>query len=73
MRSLSLKRGLKIYLLLQSMADDTIIICTPDELLRMHSRGEVGETGFCITLEALFEVLCECYGVNPHWNPTDVY
>jgi hypothetical protein len=55
------------------MADDTIIICTPDELLRMHSRGEVGETGFCITLEALFEVLCECYGVNPHWNPTDVY
>jgi hypothetical protein len=39
----------------------------------MHSRDEVGETGTCITLEGLFQVLCEYYGVSPHWSPTDVY
>ena len=55
------------------MSNDPIIICTPDELTAMHRRGEVGDTGFCISLEALFEVLCEHYGVNPYWCPNDVY
>lgn len=55
------------------MTDDTIIICTPDELVAMHSRGEVADTGFCITLEALFEVLCEFYGTSSLWKPNDVY
>lgn len=55
------------------MTDETIIICTPEELVAMHARGEVGETGLCIKLDALFEVLCEHYGTDPHWSPNDVY
>jgi hypothetical protein len=53
--------------------DDTIIICTPDEMRTMHERGEISSSGQVITLPILFEVLCEHYGVNPHWSPNDVY
>lgn len=55
------------------MTDETIVICTKDELLAMHERGEVGETGLCIDMKSLFEVLCDYYGTNPHWSPNDVY
>lgn len=53
--------------------DDKIIICTKEELLAMHERGEVGSEGSVIDLQVLFDVLCEHYGVNPHWEPNDVY
>jgi hypothetical protein len=57
-----------------SMDDtETLIICTKEELLAMHKRGEIEGEGFVITTEALFEVLAEYYGVNPHWQPNDVY
>lgn len=53
--------------------EDTIIIATPDELLSMYDRGELKETGHCITLNELFEFLCDHYGVQSHWSPNDVY
>ena len=53
--------------------DETIIICTKDELIAMHERGEIKGDGYVITTEGLFDVLCEYYGVNPHWEPNDVY
>jgi hypothetical protein len=52
---------------------DTIIICTPDEMIAMHERGEISSSGQVITLPILFEFLCDYYGVNPHWSPNDVY
>lgn len=52
---------------------ETLIICTKEELQAMHQRGEIGDEGFVITTEKLFEVLAEYYGVNPHWQPNDVY
>jgi hypothetical protein len=52
---------------------ETLIICTKEELVAMHKRGEIEGEGFVITTEALFEVLAEYYGVNPHWSPNDVY
>jgi hypothetical protein len=53
--------------------DETIIICTKDELIAMHKRGEIEGDGYVITTEDLFDVLCDYYGVNPHWEPNDVY
>ena len=53
--------------------DETIIICTKDELIAMHERGEIEGDGYVITTQGLFDVLCEYYGVNPHWEPNDVY
>lgn len=50
-----------------------IIICTKDELLAMHQRGEISDEGQVIDLQDLFEILCEYYGVNPNWEPNDVY
>ena len=56
------------------MADsDTIVICTKDELIAMHERGEISGDGYAITMQGLFEVLCEHYGVDSHWQPNDVY
>ena len=52
---------------------DTIIICTKDELLAMHERGEIDGDGYVITMETLFEVLCEHYNVSPKWQLNDVY
>lgn len=52
---------------------DTVIVCTPDELIDMHKRGEISSDGAVITLPILFELLCEYYGVDPHWQPNDVY
>ena len=53
--------------------DDSIIICTESELIAMHSRGEIGPNGYVLEMKDLFEVICEHYGVNPHWQPNDVY
>lgn len=53
--------------------DDTIIICTPDEMIAMHERGEISSSGRVITLSVLFETLCDYYGVDSHWQPNDVY
>ena len=53
--------------------DDTIIICTKDELIAMHERGEIGDDGYAITMQGLFEVLCEYYQVDPSWQSNDVY
>jgi len=53
--------------------DETIVICTKEELIVMHERGEIEGGGYVITTENLFDVLCEYYGVNPHWEPNDVY
>ena len=39
----------------------------------MHERGEIEGDGYVITTQGLFDVLCEHYGVNPHWEPNDVY
>ena len=55
------------------MDTETIIICTKDELVAMHQRGEVEGDGYVITTEALFEVLCDYYGTDSHWQPNDVY
>jgi len=52
---------------------DIIILCTKDELVAMAERGEIADRGNVLDLHALFEVLCEHYGVNPHWEPNDVY
>jgi hypothetical protein len=52
---------------------DTIIICTPDEMITMHERGEISSLGQVITLPILFEFLCDYYGVDSHWQPNDVY
>lgn len=52
---------------------ETLIICTKEELLAMQQRGEIEGEDFVITTEKLFEVLAEYYGVNPHWQPNDVY
>lgn len=52
---------------------DPIILCTKDEMLAMHQRGEIASEGHVLDLQTLFEVLCEYYGVNPHWEPNDVY
>lgn len=52
---------------------DTIIICTKDELLAMHERGEIDGDGYVITMEGLFEVLCDYYNVDPKWQSSDVY
>jgi hypothetical protein len=52
---------------------DTIIVCTPDELIAMHERDEISSSGQVITLPILFEFLCDYYGVNPHWSPNDAY
>jgi|LakMenEpi13Sep09_1017268.scaffolds.fasta_scaffold14451_2 hypothetical protein len=52
---------------------DTIIICTTEEMLAMHERGEISDQGGVITLSILFEFLCDYYGVDPHWQPNDVY
>ena len=53
--------------------NDTIILCTKEEMIAMHERGEIPDEGHVVTVEVLFEVLCEHYGVNPHWEPNDVY
>lgn len=52
---------------------DIIILCTKDELVAMAERGEIASEGNVLDLQALFDVLCEHYGVNPHWEPNDVY
>jgi hypothetical protein len=52
---------------------DTIIICTPEEMIAMHERGEISSSGQVITLPILFEVLCDYYGVDSRWQPNDVY
>lgn len=53
------------------MAD--IVVCTKEELLAMHKAGEIEGDGYVIPMHALFEVLCEYYGVDSHWQPNDVY
>lgn len=55
------------------MATDTIIVCTNDELVAMHERGEINGEGYVLTTEDLFEVLCEYYGVESRWQSNDVY
>lgn len=52
---------------------DTIIVCTKDELIAMHEAVEVNGDEVVIGMDALFEVLCEHYGVDSHWQPNDVY
>ena len=52
---------------------NTIILCTKEELLAMADRGEIDGEDPIITTEIVFDVLCEYYGVNPHWEPNDVY
>jgi hypothetical protein len=53
--------------------DATIILCTVEELQAMHQRGEISDQGPCLVLQDLFEVLCDHYGVQPHWSPSDIY
>lgn len=55
------------------MDTETIVICTKDEMVAMHERGEVNGDGFVIDMKVLFEVLCDYYGTDPHWQPNDVY
>jgi len=52
---------------------DSVIICTSDEMIAMHERGEISNSGRVITLPIVFEVLCDYYGVDPHWQTNDVY
>ena len=52
---------------------DPIILCTKDEMLAMAQRGEVPEASQVLDLQTLFEILCKYYGVNPNWEPNDVY
>jgi hypothetical protein len=55
------------------MDDSPIIICTEEELIAMHARGEIGPNGYVLEMKSLFEVLCDHYHVDPHWSPNDVY
>ena len=50
-----------------------IILCTKDELVAMAERGELDGGERVITTQIIFDVLCDHYGVNPHWEPNDVY
>jgi hypothetical protein len=52
---------------------DIIILCTKDELVAMCEQGEIDGDARVITTEIVFDVLCEHYGVDPHWSPNDVY
>jgi len=52
---------------------NTIILCTEEMLLAVFDRGEIDGEDRIITTEIIFDVLCEHYGVNPHWEPNDVY
>jgi hypothetical protein len=52
---------------------NTIILCTEEELLAMFDRGEIDDEDRIITTEIVFDVLCGHYGVNPNWEPNDVY
>lgn len=56
------------------MSDNLIIVCTQDELDKMIDSGEIkDEETSILKLSVLFDVLCEHYGVNPHWQPNDIY
>lgn len=55
------------------MSNQTIIVCTPDEMLKMLDSGEITDDVPCLTLTQVFEVMCDYYGVNPHWQPNDIY
>lgn len=52
---------------------NTILVCTPDEILKMIQSGECKPETNVLPLNKAFEVLCEHYGVDPHWAPNDVY
>jgi hypothetical protein len=51
----------------------TILLCTADEILRLIRSGECNPETNVLPLSQAFEVLCEYYGVDPHWAPNDVY
>lgn len=50
-----------------------IEIGTKEELQELFSKGLVDEDCPTLTLDQVFEILCEHYGVDPHWAPNDVY
>ena len=52
---------------------NTIIICTKDELDAMFMNGEASDEDCVLSLNNLFEFLCEHYNVDPNWQPNDVY
>jgi hypothetical protein len=56
-----------------SMDDNTIILCTEQELSAMYARGEIGPNGYVLGMSDLFEVMCDYYHVDPGWSPNDVY
>lgn len=56
-----------------SFMTNTILVCTPDEILKMIQSGECKPETNVLPLNKAFEVLCEHYGVDPHWAPNDVY
>ena len=53
--------------------NDPIIICTQDEMIALHERGEINSEDGVISLQVLFELLCDYYGTDSHWQPNDVY
>lgn len=55
------------------MDDNTIILCTEQELIAMHARGEIGPNGYVLEMNDLFEVMCDYYHVDSGWSSNDVY
>jgi hypothetical protein len=52
---------------------NTILLATADEILALIRSGECKSETNVLPLEQAFEVLCDYYGVDPHWAPNDVY
>ena len=52
---------------------ETVIVATPEELVRLAASGEVGMEAPVIDMSTLFNVLLEHYGYEPGWPTSDVY